>query len=61
MPVFGSQDLADGAGDIEPADGHMEADQYSDELQLLGSAFDDSLEWIVGAYWMRMEGSQTLP
>ncbi len=41
--------------------GVVTATQYSDELQLLGEAFDSRLEWIAGAYWMNMDGSQTLP
>ncbi len=46
---------------INPPDGVVTATQYSDELQLLGDAFDGKLEWIAGAYWMNMDGSQTLP
>lgn len=38
------------------------AEQFSNEIQLLGTSFDDSLDWIVGAYWSKMEGTsnQTL-
>lgn len=33
------------------------AEQYTAELQLIGNAFDDRLDWIVGAYWSQMEGT----
>jgi iron complex outermembrane receptor protein len=36
----------------------LDADQYSNELQLLGESFDGKFEWIVGAFWMNMDGSQ---
>lgn len=39
----------------------VDATQYSDELQLLGVSFDNQLDWIVGAYWSNMDGSQTGP
>jgi iron complex outermembrane receptor protein len=34
-------------------------DQWSQELQLLGTAFDDRLDWIVGAYYFTETGTQT--
>lgn len=33
------------------------AEQYTAELQLIGNAFDDRLDWIAGAYWSQMEGT----
>ena len=39
----------------------VDTDQYSNELQLLGMAFDNRLDWIVGGYWFNMDGSQTSP
>lgn len=38
--------------------GTTEAEQFSEELQLLGTAFDQQLDWIVGAYYYRMQGTQ---
>ena len=37
----------------------MRADQYSNELQLLGTAMADRLNWIVGGYWFRENGEDT--
>lgn len=34
-----------------------DAKQWSEEIQLMGTALSDKLEWIIGAYWMKMEGS----
>ncbi|MFT3931746.1 MAG: TonB-dependent receptor [Spongiibacteraceae bacterium] len=31
---------------------------YSDELQLFGSAFDNSLDWISGLYWSKLAGTE---
>ena len=61
VQVFGSITSATEPVTFDPPLGTVEGEQYSDELQLLGSAFDDRLEWIVGGYWFRMEGSQTFP
>ncbi|WP_439134183.1 TonB-dependent receptor, partial [Pseudomaricurvus sp.] len=33
------------------------AEQFTAELQLLGTAFDERLDWIAGAYWSQMEGT----
>ncbi|WP_439133531.1 TonB-dependent receptor, partial [Pseudomaricurvus sp.] len=33
------------------------SEQYTAELQLLGNSFDERLDWIVGAYWSKMEGT----
>jgi len=40
-----------------PTPQETRGEQYSEELQLLGTAMDDRLEWIVGAFWMEMDGS----
>jgi iron complex outermembrane receptor protein len=37
----------------------IDEQQYSDEVQLLGKAFDDKLNWIVGGYYFRETGSET--
>jgi iron complex outermembrane recepter protein len=39
----------------------VEADTYSNELQLLGNAFDTRLDWIVGAYYYNLDGDQSSP
>jgi iron complex outermembrane receptor protein len=36
---------------VHPLSGADETDQYSQELQLGGSAFDDRLQYITGLYW----------
>ena len=61
LPIIGARTSLNAAVTNHPPLAHTEAEQYSDELQLLGTAFDDQLEWIVGAFWMRMEGSQSFP
>ena len=61
LPMIGARTSITEPVTLNPPLGNIEAEQFSDELQLLGSAFDDKLEWIVGAYWMSMEGSQTFP
>lgn len=38
--------------------GTTEAEQFSEELQFLGKAFEDRLDWIMGAYYYRMQGTQ---
>ncbi len=31
---------------------------FSDEFQLLGSAFDDRMDWITGLYWSKLDATQ---
>ena len=38
-----------------------EQEQFSQELQLLGTSFDGSLDWILGAYYFDEEGSNFNP
>lgn len=38
---------------------NLEERQYSNEFQILGTAFSDRLDWIVGAYYFRESGNQT--
>ena len=33
----------------------LDGDQWSDEFQVLGNAFDDRLDWIAGAFWFKEE------
>lgn len=41
--------------------GQVTGEQLSNEIQLIGAAFEDKLEWIAGLYWMKMDGSESLP
>ncbi len=36
----------------------VESEQFSNEVQLIGYAFDQRLEWVAGVYWYKMEGSE---
>ena len=46
-----------GSGLIITSDSDHE--QFSQELQLLGTAMDDRLDWLLGVYYLDEEGSQT--
>ncbi len=59
LPLFGAVTSLTERVTPNPVLQKVESEQFSEELQLLSSAFDDRLEWMVGAYWMRMEGSDT--
>ncbi len=61
VQLFGARTPNNAAVQPNPLLGEINSDQYSEELQLLGDAFDGRLEWITGAYWMRMKGSQDFP
>lgn len=61
IPIFGAITSKTLPVTTNPPAGEVTATQYSDELQLLGNAFDDKMDWIAGVYWMNMDGSQTLP
>jgi iron complex outermembrane receptor protein len=61
IPIFGAITSRTLPVTTNPRAGEVTATQYSDELQLLGDAFDDKMDWIAGVYWMSMDGSQTLP
>lgn len=45
------QSRYDGTGDA------TKADQVSNEFQILGTAFDEKLDWVVGAYYYAMDGT----
>lgn len=36
----------------------MQSEFFSNELQLMGSALDDRLDWIAGAYWSQLDAVQ---
>ncbi len=40
---------------VHPQGGAGESDQYSQEFQLIGSAFDDRLQYVTGLYWFAEE------
>ena len=61
LPMFGAQTSLTEQVTRNPPLGKVDGTQYSDEVQLLGDAFDQDLDWIVGAFWMKMDGSQSLP
>ncbi len=41
--------------------GKVTGEQLSNELQFIGYAFEEKLEWLAGVYWMQMEGSEDSP
>ncbi|PLW70301.1 TonB-dependent receptor [Pseudohalioglobus lutimaris] len=40
---------------VHPFSTPAKTDQYSQELKLIGSAFDDRMQYVTGAYWFREE------
>ncbi len=58
LPIFGAQTQGEGFVTTDMPLIDTESEQFSNEIQLLGSAFDDRLDWLVGAYWYEMKGSQ---
>jgi len=61
IPIFGAITSTTEPQTINPPESSVTASQYSNELQLLGDAFDQRLDWIAGVFWMKMDGSQNLP
>lgn len=53
--VFGTYTTGDVT--LDPNDPATVAEQFSNEIQLLGNSFGGDLDWIVGAYWYDMQGS----
>lgn len=41
--------------------GTVEAEQFSNELQLFGTSLDKTLDWMLGAYYFQMQGTQSSP
>ncbi len=66
LPLFGAYPTAapgwvvDGLAPAtwNPRLNSVDTEFYSDELQLLGSAFDDRLDWITGLYWSKLTGTE---
>lgn len=46
------------AGQKIPSERSLDAEQYSNELQFFGTAFDDRLDWLAGVYYYQMKGSE---
>ncbi|MFV8816721.1 TonB-dependent receptor [Haliea sp. E17] len=61
VPLFGGITSTTLPYTIDPILRDMDAKQYSEELQLLGDSFGGDLEWLVGAFWMKMEGNEKYP
>lgn len=51
MDIAVIQSRDDGSGDT------TDADQFSNEFQILGTAFDEKLDWVIGAYYYLMDGT----
>src|SRR3546814_20208415 len=52
-----SSDVCSSDLNLFPSLENMQERQYSDELQLLGTAFDGSLDYIIGAFYFKEKGS----
>jgi iron complex outermembrane receptor protein len=61
VPLFGGRTSLTEYTTRKTPMGEVTGEQYSDELQLLGSSFDGRLEWIAGLYWMKIDGSESYP
>lgn len=59
LPGWGTPSAtAPGGVTFNPTPTELESEFFSAELQLLGSAFEDRLEWIAGAYWSETDSTQ---
>ncbi|MYM64044.1 TonB-dependent receptor [Pseudomaricurvus sp. HS19] len=54
---FGGIPCVIGGVVTDPLHTSVNSEFYSNELQLLGTAFDESLEWITGVYWSEMDAT----
>ncbi len=61
VPMFGAVTSLSEEVTRNPPRSPMQAEQLSNELQLMGSSFDDRMDWIAGVYWYEMEASQSTP
>ncbi len=61
LPLFGGITSTTLPYTADPELREVEAEQFSEEIQLLGDSFDGDLEWLVGAFWMKMDGSEKYP
>lgn len=58
LPMLGGLTSDTSLVTVDPPLTTIDTEQYSVELQLLGDAFNNSLEWIVGGYWFEMKGTR---
>jgi len=58
LPLLGNFSSATALATPDPPRYHVDGEQYSVELQLIGEALDGKLEWINGLYGYQMDGSK---
>lgn len=61
VPLLGSITSLSEPVTVNPPMATEDAEQFSNELQMLGTALDGRLDWIGGLYWYRMKGSERTP
>ncbi len=61
VPYFGSRTSQTLTYTSSPELRDLDAEQFSEEIQLVGDSLDGDLEWILGGFWMKMEGSERYP
>ena len=60
LPILGSITSATDYVTAHPDPSNVtESEQFSNEFQFVGDAFDSDLEWIAGLYWYQMNASTT--
>lgn len=60
-PLFGAISVPSPtvpANEKIPGERTLDGEQFSNEIQLFGSAFDDRLDWLAGVYYYQMKGSE---
>lgn len=58
FPGWGTPTLGAPGVTTNPDPSEFKSEFFSDEIQLLGNAFDERLEWIAGLYWSKTDGTQ---
>lgn len=61
LPLFGAPVQADAGVTRDVEARTTQAEQFSNELQLAGTSFDDRLTWLTGVYWYDMDASESSP
>ncbi len=61
VPLFASRTSLTEHYTLNPSESHVDAEQYSEELQFFGTALDGKLDWLLGGFWIRMKGSEYFP
>ena len=59
--LFGSPSDAGSAVTWDVPTRDIDAEQFSNELQFFGTAFNDKLTWLAGGYWYDMDASEYAP